>query len=219
MKLMTEQNWDVSQRMELDESTGKKAFFIEGIFMQGDIKNRNGRVYPSEVLFKESARYEKEYVQQNRAYGELGHPQGPTINLDRASHRIVELHPDASNVVGKARVMDTPMGNIVKAIMEDGGQLGVSSRGMGSVKQNREGIAEVQKDFMLATAGDIVADPSAPQAFVRGIMEGVEWYYDASTNSFASRVIDDVLKTGHRSAKKLDEAFALRAFERFLNSL
>jgi len=161
---------------EEGEKTGKKNYFIEGIIMQGDIKNRNGRMYPKDVLQKETQRYNETYVKKNRAYGELGHPAGPTINLDRVSHMFTELKADGSNIVGRAKIMDTPMGKIVKNIMDEKGVLGISSRGMGSMKPNKDGIMEVQKDFMLATAGDIVADPSAPDAFVKGVMEGVEWY-------------------------------------------
>ena len=176
MKLITEMlESDVEFITEAKEDGGKN-YFIEGVFMQGNIKNRNGRMYPMETLMKEVKRYNKEYVEQNRAYGELGHPQGPTINLERVSHMIKELHQDGNNVRGKAKIMtETPMGKIVKNLMDEGAKLGVSSRGMGTLKPGKDGTNMVQNDFQLATAADIVADPSAPEAFVEGIMEGVEW--------------------------------------------
>tara|TARA_B100000424_G_scaffold41066_1_gene27673 strand:+ start:1328 stop:1984 length:657 start_codon:yes stop_codon:yes gene_type:complete len=176
MKLITEMlESDVEFITEAKEDGGKN-YFIEGVFMQGNIKNRNGRMYPMETLMKEVKRYNKEYVEQNRAYGELGHPQGPTINLERVSHMIKELHQDGNNVRGKAKIMtETPMGKIVKNLMDEGAKLGVSSRGMGTLKPGKNGTNMVQNDFQLATAADIVADPSAPEAFVEGIMEGVEW--------------------------------------------
>ena len=176
MKLITEMlESDVEFITEAKEDGGKN-YFIEGVFMQGNIKNRNGRMYPMETLMKEVKRYNKEYVEQNRAYGELGHPQGPTINLERVSHMIKELHQDGNNVRGNAKIMtETPMGKIVKNLMDEGAKLGVSSRGMGTLKPGKNGTNMVQNDFQLATAADIVADPSAPEAFVEGIMEGVEW--------------------------------------------
>ena len=179
MKLFTEITESINVVEEvLDESTGKKSMFIEGVFMQANLKNRNGRIYPTEVLDKEVARYTKEYVEKKRAFGELGHPQGPTINLERVSHLITDLRKDGDNYIGKAKIMDSPYGNIVKGLIGEGAQLGVSSRGMGTLKANRDGVNEVQGDFYLATAADIVADPSAPDAFVNGIMEGVEWIWD-----------------------------------------
>ena len=177
MKLITEINESVEYIAEATED-GKKDYFIRGPFMQANIKNRNGRVYPAEVLDREVNRYVTENVQKNRAYGELGHPTSPTINLDRVSHMIKELTRDGDNFIGKAKIMtETPMGQIVKNLMDEGASLGVSSRGMGSLK-NKNGAAEVQNDFYLATAADIVADPSAPDAFVEGIMEGKEWVWD-----------------------------------------
>ena len=177
MKLITEINESVEYIAEARED-GKKDYFIRGPFMQANIKNRNGRVYPAEVLDNEVNRYVTENVQKNRAYGELGHPTSPTINLDRVSHMIKELTRDGDNFIGKAKIMtETPMGQIVKNLMDEGASLGVSSRGMGSLK-NKNGAAEVQNDFYLATAADIVADPSAPDAFVEGIMEGKEWVWD-----------------------------------------
>ena len=176
MKLIAEQLTDVEFITE-DKDNGKKDYKIRGIFMQSDIKNRNGRVYPQEVLAKEVAKYNKNFITQNRAFGELGHPDGPTDNLERVSHMITKLAPDGKNFIGEAKIMDTPMGKIVKNLMDEGATLGVSSRGMGSLEQ-RNGANYVKDDFYLATAGDIVADPSAPNAFVEGIMEGKEWVWD-----------------------------------------
>ena len=176
MKLIAEELTDVEFITE-DKENGKKDYKIRGIFMQSDIKNRNGRVYPQEVLAKEVAKYNKNFITQNRAFGELGHPDGPTVNLERVSHMITKLAPDGKNFIGEAKIMDTPMGKIVKNLMDEGARLGVSSRGMGSLEQ-RNGANYVKDDFYLATAGDIVADPSAPNAFVEGIMEGKEWVWD-----------------------------------------
>lgn len=205
----------------LTESTekGEKNYFIEGIIMQGDIKNRNGRIYPSNVLMREMNRYNENYVSKNRAFGELGHPQGPTINLDRVSHLFTELKADGSNVVGKAKITKTPMGDVVKGLIDSGAQLGISSRGMGSVKPNKMGIMEVQNDFMLATAGDIVADPSAPDAFVKGIMEGVEWIYDVASSTWIAANVFDKIEEEVKKSKQIDEATALKMFEKFINSL
>ena len=161
----------------IEEKDGKKDYKIKGIFMQADIKNRNGRVYPMEVLNKEVKRYNKEYIGEKRAFGELGHPDGPTVNLERASHMITALYPDGKNYIGEAKILDTPMGKIVKNLMDEGAKLGVSSRGMGSLDQ-KNGANYVRNDFYLATAADIVADPSAPNAFVEGIMEGKEWIWN-----------------------------------------
>jgi len=217
MKLITELNEDIRYISEAKED-GKKNYFIEGIFMQGDIKNRNGRMYPAEILDKEVKRYNKEYVEKNRAYGELGHPQGPTINLERVSHMITKLERNGSNFIGRAKIMtETPMGAIVKGLMDDGGQLAVSSRGMGSLKQNRQGIAEVQNDFYLATAGDIVADPSAPDAFVNGIMEGREWVWDNGVIKEAQIAeYEKQVKTASR--RELEET-KLRIFTDFITKL
>ena len=218
MKLICEVNEDISFVTEqLDEATGKKKYMIEGVFMQGDIKNRNGRVYPAEVLDKEVQRYNEAYVSKNRAYGELGHPSGPTINLERVSHMITELKRDGSNFMGRAKIMtETPYGAIVKSLMDEGAELGVSSRGMGSLK-NKNGIAEVQSDFYLATAADIVADPSAPDAFVNGIMESKEWVWDNGIIREAqiANYQTEIKKT---SRKNLEEA-KLRVFEDFLSKL
>ena len=175
MKLITEQIENVNV---ITEGKGdSKKLYIEGVFLQSELKNRNGRMYPFSVLEKEVNRYNEEYVKTSRALGELGHPDGPTVNLDRVSHRITSLKAEGTNFVGRAQIMNTPMGNIAKALLEDGVQLGVSSRGMGSIDK-REDCGVVMDDFMLATAADIVADPSAPDAFVNGIMEGKEWAWD-----------------------------------------
>lgn len=183
MKLMSELIEEVNYITEAKED-GTKNFYIEGIFLQSAIKNRNGRIYPEHVMDKEVARYIKESVQNKTALGELNHPNGPQINLDRVSHRIIELKKDGTNYYGKAIIANTPMGNIAKGIMECGGKLGVSSRGMGTLKPNKDGINEVQADFRLATAADIVSDPSAPDAWVKGIMEGVEWFWDENANNY-----------------------------------
>jgi len=174
MKLITELTEDIKYIKE-NVGNGEKTYFIEGVFMQADVKNRNGRIYPQTILAKECKRYINEYVNKGRALGELNHPSGPTVNLDRVSHIIKELYEEGNNIYGKAKVLDTPMGRIVKNLIDEGAQLGVSTRGMGSLKA-RNGFQEVQEDFMLA-AVDIVADPSAPNAFVNGIMEGKEWMF------------------------------------------
>ena len=173
VKLFSEAVEEVEYITEAKENGGKN-YKIKGIFLQADIKNRNGRVYPMEVLEKEVGRYNKKFINEKRAYGELGHPDGPTVNLERVSHMVTELYPDGKNFIGEAKIMETPMGKIVKNIMNEGGKLGVSSRGMGSLNQ-KNGANYVRDDFYLATAADIVADPSAPNAFVEGIMEGKEW--------------------------------------------
>jgi len=175
MKLIREEVEAVEVLYE--ENKGKKTFYIQGPFLQGDIKNRNGRIYESRILAKEVGRYNEQFVNKNRAMGELGHPDGPTVNLDRVSHKITSLKQEGSNFIGKAKILETPMGRIAGALLNDGVTLGVSSRGMGSV-ENRNGTNYVGEDFMLATAADIVADPSAPDAFVQGIMEGKEWVWD-----------------------------------------
>ena len=176
VKLFSEAIEEVQYITEAKEGGGKN-YKIKGIFLQADIKNRNGRVYPMEILEKEVTRYNKKFINENRAYGELGHPDGPTVNLERVSHMVTELYPDGKNFVGEAKIMGTPMGEIVKNIIDEGGKLGVSSRGMGSLDQ-KNGANYVRDDFYLATAADIVADPSAPNAFVEGIMEGKEWVWN-----------------------------------------
>tara|TARA_B100000287_G_scaffold388056_1_gene397056 strand:- start:374 stop:1099 length:726 start_codon:yes stop_codon:yes gene_type:complete len=177
MKLIREEI--ETAKVLVEEKDGKKHMFIEGIFLQGNLKNRNGRFYPTEVLEKEVGRYNESYVSKGRALGELGHPDGPTVNLDRVSHKIIDLHKEGNNFVGKAKLLETPMGVIAKNLLDEGVSLGVSSRGMGSLRDTNEGYKVVGEDFMLATAADIVADPSAPDAFVNGIMEGVDWVWEA----------------------------------------
>ena len=176
MKLISEQIEGVEYITE-EKENGDKSYKIKGVFMQSEVKNRNGRVYPFEVLDKEVKRYNKEYIEEKRAFGELGHPDGPTVNLERASHMITALYPKGKNFIGEAKILKTPMGEIVKNLMDEGAKLGVSSRGMGSLEQ-KNGANYVKDDFYLATAADIVADPSAPNAFVEGIMEGKEWVWD-----------------------------------------
>ena len=218
MKLVTEINEDVGFIINEDKETGKKSHFIEGVFLQSAITNRNGRMYPTQILAKEVARYNEEYIGKNRAYGELGHPNGPTINLERVSHLIKDLKQEGKDFVGKAKGMDTPYGNIVKNLMDEGAQLGVSSRGMGTLQQKAD-CAVVQDDFMLATAADIVADPSAPNAFVNGVMENVDWIYDAASGSYeAMQVVEKTKELGHDDIRKLHES-ALRIFDKFLKSL
>ena len=218
MKLITEMiDTDVQFITEAKEDGGKN-YFIEGVFMQGEIKNRNGRMYPIGTLLKEVKRYNKEYVEQNRAYGELGHPQGPTINLERVSHMIKDLHQDGNNIMGRAKIMtETPMGKIVKNLMDEGAKLGVSSRGMGTLKQDRDGTNVVSSDFQLATAADIVADPSAPDAFVEGVMEGVEWLQvdDRWVPQYIEKTQDEIRKA---SRTELQEA-KVAAFAKFLKQL
>mgnify|MGYP005997541055 FL=1 len=214
MKLICEVNEELEYIAE-DAGEGK-THKIKGIFMQGDITNRNGRRYPMQTLIKEVKRYQKEYIDKKRAFGELGHPQGPTINLDRVSHMITNLTPEGSNIIGEAKILDTPMGNIVKNLMNEGATIGVSSRGMGSLKE-KNGVAEVQKDFYLATAADIVADPSAPNAFVEGIMEGKEWVWE--NGILREKTINDYKQIIEKtSSKDLAEA-KMRVFEDFISKL
>lgn len=222
MKLITEvYDEDCSVLTESSED-GKKGYFIEGIFMQGDIKNRNGRIYPAEILEKEMKRYNDQFIKTKRALGELGHPNGPQINGDRVSHLITEMKRDGSNFVGKAKILSTPMGEIVKTFIDEGVKVGVSTRGLGSVKPTKEGIMEVQDDFHLATV-DIVTDPSGPNCFVNGIMENTEYYYDIASASWrvAERLEETVieLKKEVSSRNPIDESKALRIFENFIASL
>jgi len=176
MRLIREEINDAQYIIE-ESGEGKKNYSIKGIFLQGDLKNRNGRIYPTNVLHKEVTRYNKEFINKNRAFGELGHPEGPTVNLERVSHMIKKLYPEGKNYIGEAKIMDTPYGKIVKNLIDEGAKLGVSSRGMGSLVQ-KNGHSYVGEDFYLATAADIVADPSAPDAFVEGIMENKEWVWN-----------------------------------------
>ena len=227
MKLITEVTEEAQVLTEMNEETGKKSYFIEGIFMQGDIKNRNGRIYPSVVLQKEMKRYQKDFIDTKRALGELGHPDGPTINGDRVSHLITEMKQDGSNFIGKARILGTPMGEIVKTFIDEGVTCGVSTRGLGSVKPRKDGIMEVQDDFHLATV-DVVTDPSGPNCFVNGIMENAEYYYDiASGHWIAQQSVEQVIeeiqeeveREVRRVVRRVDESTAARLFERFVNSL
>lgn len=223
MNLITEYTEDSVEVITEAKEDGKKNYFIEGIFMQGDIKNRNGRIYPSATLENEMSRYDKEFIQTKRALGELGHPDGPQINGDRVSHLITEMKRDGNDFYGKAKILSTPMGEIVKSLLDEGVKIGVSTRGLGSVKAGRNGVMEVQKDFHLSTV-DIVTDPSAPNAFVNGIMENVEYYYDiASGNWKAQEVIQDIQeeveKKVNRVVRTIDEATATRMFETFIRTL
>ena len=214
MKLITETIENVEV---ITEGKGAdKKLYIEGVFLQSEIKNRNGRMYPFQVLEKEVGRYNEEYVKTKRALGELGHPDGPTVNLDRVSHRITSLSAEGTNFIGRAQILDTPMGQIAKALLEDGVQLGVSSRGMGSIDR-REDMGVVMDDFMLATAADIVADPSAPDAFVNGIMEGKEWVWNNGIlkETEVAKYQSYVSKSTH---KNLEER-TLKVFEHFLSGL
>ena len=212
MKLICEQLEEVEF---ITEATKKgKNYFIEGVFMQANVKNRNGRLYPKEVLQKEARRYDQNYIKQSRAFGELGHPEGPTVNLERVSHLITDLKEDGNNFVGRAKIMDTPYGKIVKNLIDEGARLGVASRGMGSLRPMGRNCSQVQDDFYLATAADIVADPSAPQAFVNGVMEGKEWIWD-------NGILDE------RQIARIEKSMKLKsttesqtkAFENFMSKL
>ena len=217
MKLISEHfSDDVQYIKEEDEKTGKNNYKLKGIFLQSEIKNRNGRVYPFEVLDKEVKRYKKEFIEQNRAYGELGHPEGPTVNLDKVSHMVTSLEPDGKNFIGEAKVMGTPMGTIVKNIMDDGGKLAVSSRGMGSLEQ-KNGANYVKDDFYLATAADIVADPSAPNAFVQGIMEGKEWVWN--NGLLQEQDVAEIKEEMERNVRSREANYQALAFAKFLKKL
>jgi len=213
MRLISE----ITEKVEYITEANGKDLYIKGVFLQADLKNRNGRLYPGAIMHKEVKRYTKEYIDKKRAFGELGHPEGPTINLDRVSHMITELVQDGSNYIGKAKVTDTPHGNIVKNLIKEGAQLGVSSRGMGSLKANKKGIQEVQGDFYLATAADIVADPSAPDAFVNGIMEGKEWVWD--NGAIKEQQIAKYRKIIERSSGKRLTSLEASIFEDFISKL
>ena len=216
MRLIKEFNESISYLTEESKDPKKPNVFIEGVFLQSDLKNKNGRVYPREIMQREVQRYVNENVNTKRAYGELGHPDGPTVNLDRVSHMITELREDGNNWIGKAKIMDTPMGRIVKELISEGAQLGVSSRGLGSLKE-RNGINEVQDDFMLATAADIVADPSAPDAFVSGIMEGKEW--DFVNGKWTEQDIEEAKSTISRANIADLEEEKLQVFSNFIDKL
>ena len=216
MKLIREEIENVEVIVE--ERNGKKSLYIEGVFLQGDIKNRNGRMYPSETLAKEVSRYNEAFVGKGRALGELGHPDGPTVNLDRVSHKITSLRQEGANFVGRAKILNTPMGSIAKNLLDEGVKLGVSSRGVGSVSMNNEGVNVVGEDFMLATAADIVADPSAPDAFVDGIMEGKDWIWDGGVlrQKFAEKTYKQINTLA--SSRELQEN-KIKLFQDFLGNL
>ncbi len=216
MKLIREEIESVEFLVE--QKNGKKSMYIEGVFLQADMKNRNGRVYPMETLRKEVGRYNENHVTSGRALGELGHPEGPTVNLDRVSHKIVSLKESGSNFIGKAKILGTPMGKIASSLIEEGVRLGVSSRGVGSLQQTKEGYSVVGEDFMLATAADIVADPSAPDAFVSGIMEGKDWVWDGGIlrEKFATKTYKTINTLIDQ--KRLDEQ-KLNLFNDFLSNL
>ena len=215
MKLITEMTEDIQVLIEEDKSTGTKNHYIQGVFMQAEQKNRNGRIYPLKIMENEVERYNTDLVSRNRAMGELNHPQGPTVNLDRVSHMIKDLKVEGNDVVGKAKLLDTPMGNIAKNLVNEGAQLGVSSRGMGSLEE-KNGVNYVKDDFMLS-AVDIVADPSAPGAFVNGIMEGKEWIWDNGV--IKEKVINEYCKMIEKaSARELEEK-AIHAFKDFMSKL
>jgi len=216
VKLMSESTLQDVEYITEEADNGKKNYKIKGIFMQADIKNKNGRIYPNDILMKEVKRYNKEFINEKRAYGELGHPEGPTVNLERASHMITALYPDGKNYIGEAKVLSTPMGEIVKSLMDEGAKLGVSSRGMGSLEQ-KNGANYVRDDFYLATAADIVSDPSAPSAFVEGIMEGKEWVWTHGALLEADLVeMKERINTRIRKKEALEQNLE---FARFLKML
>jgi len=215
MYLITETTQDKVRLITEEKKNGEKQYFIEGIFMQSGVKNRNGRVYPEQILNKEIERYSNEFVSKNRAMGELGHPEGPTVNLERVSHLIQNLRVEGKDIMGKAKILDTPMGKIAKNLLGEGCMFGVSSRGMGSL-QEKNGVNYVQDDFMLSTV-DIVADPSAPNAFINGIMEGKEWIWD--NGIIKEREIAKYKKAIQESARRDIEANTLKVFKDFLSKL
>ena len=217
MRLISEQLEDVEFITEaITEGSDKKSYKIKGVFMQSDVKNRNGRVYPQEILAKEVAKYNKNFIKEKRAFGELGHPDGPTVNLERVSHMITDLYPDGKNFIGEAKIMSTPMGEIVKNLMDEGAKLGVSSRGMGSL-ESKGGTNYVKDDFYLATAADIVADPSAPNAFVEGIMEGKEWVWN--NGALVESELIQMQREFDVKQARMDEKRKALAFAKFLKRL
>ena len=216
MKLIKELIEEENLQFITEEKDGEKRYYIEGVFMQADVKNKNGRVYGSNMLAEKVEEYSKNFIDKNRAYGELGHPSNPSINLERVSHRIISLRRDGSNFVGKAQVSSTPYGNIVKGLLEDGGKLGVSSRGLGSLMKE-DGILKVQSDFLIVTPADIVADPSAPDAFVEGIMEGREWVWD--NGIIREKTVEDYKQVVEKTSSKDLKMVKLKLFEDFLSKL
>ena len=202
----------------VEEKLGKgKQYFIEGVFLQSELKNRNGRMYPEHVMDREVGRYIKEAVENNRAYGELGHPDTPSINLDRVSHMIVDLRKEGTNYIGKAKILETPMGNIARGLLEGGANLGVSSRALGSLKMNEDGVNVVQDDFMLSTAADIVADPSAPDAYVQGIMENKEWTF--VDGKFVEKHIEEAKAIIKKATSRQLQEAQIAAFQKFLSKI
>ena len=216
MKLIKELIEEENLHFITEDKDGEKRYYIEGVFMQADVKNKNGRMYGSNMLAEKVEEYSKNFIEKNRAYGELGHPSNPSINLERVSHRIVSLKKDGSNFVGKAQVSSTPYGNIVKGLLEDGGKLGVSSRGLGSLMKEN-GVLKVQSDFMIVTPADIVADPSAPDAFVEGIMEGREWVWD--NGIIREKTVEDYKEIVEKTSSKDLKMMKLKLFEDFLSKL
>ena len=216
MKLIKELIEEENLQFITEEKDGEKRYYIEGVFMQADVKNKNGRIYGSNMLAEKVEEYSKNFIEKNRAYGELGHPSNPSINLERVSHRIISLRRDGSNFVGKAQVSSTPYGNIVKGLLEDGGKLGVSSRGLGSLMKEN-GILKVQSDFLIVTPADIVADSSAPDAFVEGIMEGREWVWD--NGIIREKTVEDYKEIVEKTSSKDLKMMKLKLFEDFLSKL
>ncbi len=216
MKLIKELIEEENLQFITEDKDGEKRYYIEGVFMQADVKNKNGRMYGSNMLAEKVEEYSKNFIEKNRAYGELGHPSNPSINLERVSHRIISLRRDGSNFVGKAQVSSTPYGNIVKGLLEDGGKLGVSSRGLGSLMKEN-GILKVQSDFLIVTPADIVADPSAPDAFVEGIMEGREWVWD--NGIIREKTVEDYKEIVEKTSSKDLKMMKLKLFEDFLSKL
>ena len=215
MKLITEEIQNVEYIIE-ESKDGKKSYAIKGIFMQADVKNKNGRIYPQNILQREVVRYNRDFINKNRAFGELGHPEGPTVNLERVSHMIKALYPDGNNFLGEAKILDTPYGKIVKSLIDEGARLGVSSRGMGTL-QNTGRANVVKDDYYLSTAADIVADPSAPDAFVEGIMEGKEWVWD--NGKLKEQDIDELKLQVERAQREQRAEINARVFESFLIKL
>jgi hypothetical protein len=216
MKLIREVFEQTNTIVESKLGKGKE-YFIEGIFLQSELKNRNGRMYPESIMDNEVGRYIKESVEKNRAYGELGHPDTPSINLDRVSHMIVSLRKEGTNYIGKAKILETPMGQIARGLLDGGANLGVSSRALGSLQTNNEGVQIVQDDFMLSTAADIVADPSAPDAFVRGIMESKEWVF--VDGKFVEQHIEEAQRSIRRASSRNLEEAKIYAFQKFLSKI
>lgn len=219
MKLITEAKFEDVEYITEARENGDKDHYIHGIFLQAEVPNRNGRIYRLPIMVAAVNRYIEDHVNTKRGYGELGHPAGPQINLDRVSHLITQLKQDGNNFIGKAKLTDTPMGNIAKGLLKSGSNLGVSSRGMGSLEPNQQGIMVVQADFHLATAADIVADPSAPNAFVKGIMENVEWVYDPVKNTWHEERLHEMKKSLRKMSMNQIEQNQLGIFESYIKSL